>query len=221
MAVDDASRAPGVLDPLELAAPAPVIPVIVLQRADDAVPLARALVAGGIRVLEVTLRTPAALAAIEAIARSVPEAIVGAGTVRSGVDARAAHAAGARFAVSPGWSAHVADACRSLGLALLPGVATASEVMAAVEGGHRFLKFFPAGASGGTALLKAWGSPFADVVFCPTGGIDAQSAPDYLALANVAVVGGSWLTPPEAIAAGDWIRVERLAREAANLSRGV
>jgi len=207
------------LDPLELAAPGPVIPVIVLQRADDAVPLARALVAGGVRVLEVTLRTPAALAAIEAIARAVPDAIVGAGTVRSDADARAAHAAGARFAVSPGWSPRVAAACRSLGLALLPGVATASEVMQAADEGYRFLKFFPAAAAGGTALLKAWASPFADVAFCPTGGIDAASAPEYLALANVKVVGGSWLTPTEAVVAGDWARIERLARDAARLER--
>jgi len=207
------------LDPLALAAPAPVIPVIVLQRLDDAVPLARALVAGGIRVLEVTLRTPAALAAIAAIADAVPDAIVGAGTVRSDADARAAHAAGARFAVSPGWSPRVAAASRTLGLALLPGVATASEVMQAADDGFRFLKFFPAAAAGGTAMLKAWSSPFADVAFCPTGGIDATTAPDYLALANVAVVGGSWLTPADAIAAGDWPRIERLARDAAALAR--
>ncbi|HEY2558374.1 MAG TPA: bifunctional 4-hydroxy-2-oxoglutarate aldolase/2-dehydro-3-deoxy-phosphogluconate aldolase [Caldimonas sp.] len=207
------------LDPLALAAPAPVIPVIVLQRADDAVPLARALVAGGIRVLEVTLRTPAALPAIEAIARAVPEAIVGAGTVRSDADARAAHAAGARFAVSPGWSPHVAVACRALDLALLPGVASASEVMAASDAGFRFLKFFPAAAAGGTAMLKAWASPFADVAFCPTGGIDVSIAPDYLALANVKAVGGSWLTPADAIAAADWPRIERLARDAAALAR--
>ena len=207
------------LDPLALAAPAPVIPVIVLQRLDDAVPLARALVAGGIRVLEVTLRTPAALAAIAAIADAVPGAIVGAGTVRSDADARAADAAGARFAVSPGWSPRVAAACRTLGLALLPGVATASEVMQAADDGFRFLKFFPAAAAGGTAMLKAWSSPFADVAFCPTGGIDATTAPDYLALANVAVVGGSWLTPADAIAAGDWPRIERLARDAAALAR--
>ena len=207
------------LDPLALAAPAPVIPVIVLQRLDDAVPLARALVAGGIRVLEVTLRTPAALAAIAAIADAVPDAIVGAGTVRSDADARAADAAGARFAVSPGWSPRVAAACRTLGLALLPGVATASEVMQAADDGFRFLKFFPAAAAGGTAMLKAWSSPFADVAFCPTGGIDATTAPDYLALANVAVVGGSWLTPADAIAAGDWPRIERLARDAAALAR--
>ena len=207
------------LDPLALAAPAPVIPVIVVQRVDDAVPLARALVAGGIRVLEVTMRTPAALAAIAAIAAAVPDAIVGAGTVRSDADARAAHAAGARFAVSPGWSPRVAAACREVGLALLPGAATASEVMQAADEGHRFLKFFPAGAAGGTAMLKAWAGPFADVVFCPTGGIDATTAPEYLALANVKVVGGSWLTPSDAIAAGDWPRIERLARDAAGLAR--
>jgi len=207
------------LDPLALAAPAPVIPVIVVQRLDDAVPLARALVAGGIRVLEVTMRTPAALAAIAAIAAAVPDAIVGAGTVRSDADARAAHAAGARFAVSPGWSPRVAAACREFVLALLPGAATASEVMQAADEGHRFLKFFPAGAAGGTAMLKAWAGPFADVVFCPTGGIDATTAPEYLALANVKVVGGSWLTPSDAIAAGDWPRIERLARDAAGLAR--
>ena len=207
------------LEPLALAAPAPVIPVIVVQRIDDAVPLARALVAGGIRVLEVTLRTPVALAAIEAIGRDVPDVIVGAGTVRSEADVRAAHAAGARFAVSPGWSPRVAAACRRLGLALLPGAATASEVMQAADDGFRFLKFFPAGAAGGTTMLKALAGPFADVVFCPTGGIDAASAPEYLALANVAVVGGSWLTPADAIAAGDWARIESLAREAAKLPR--
>jgi 2-dehydro-3-deoxyphosphogluconate aldolase/(4S)-4-hydroxy-2-oxoglutarate aldolase len=216
MALKSASDA---LDPLELAAPGPVIPVIVLERADDAVPLARALVGGGIRVLEVTLRTAQALAAIEAIARAVPEAIVGAGTVKNEADARAAHAAGARFAVSPGWSPRVAAACRALGLALLPGVATASEVMQAADDGYRFLKFFPAAAAGGTALLKAWASPFADIAFCPTGGIGAASAPEYLALANVKVVGGSWLTPADAIAAADWPRIEALAREAARLDR--
>jgi 2-dehydro-3-deoxyphosphogluconate aldolase/(4S)-4-hydroxy-2-oxoglutarate aldolase len=206
-----------ILDPLELAGCGPVIPVIVIERAEHAVPMARALVEAGVRVLEVTLRTVAALAAIEAIARSVPEAIVGAGTIRSEVDARAAHAAGARFAVSPGWSPSVASACRDLGLALLPGVATASEVMLAAEQGFRFLKFFPAAAAGGPAMLKAWASPFADVVFCPTGGITAASAPEYLALANVKVVGGSWLTPPDALASEDWPRIGRLARDAAAL----
>ena len=205
------------LDPLELARHGPVIPVIVIERVEHAVPMARALVEGGVTVLEVTLRTPAGLAAVEAIAREVPEAIVGAGTVRSPADARAAHAAGARFAVSPGWLPSVAEACRALQLALLPGVATASEVMAAAEEGLRFLKFFPAGAAGGIAMLKAWASPFADIVFCPTGGITVASAPEYLALANVKVVGGSWLTPADALAGADWPRIARLAKEASAL----
>jgi 2-dehydro-3-deoxyphosphogluconate aldolase / (4S)-4-hydroxy-2-oxoglutarate aldolase len=207
------------LDPGDLARHGPVIPVIVIERIEHAVPMARALVAGGIRVLEITLRTAAALAAIEAIARAVPEAIVGAGTVRSAEDAQAARLAGARFAVSPGWSPSVAAACRDHGLALLPGVATASEVMLASEQGHRFLKFFPASAAGGPALLKAWAGPFADVAFCPTGGISAASAPEYLALANVAVVGGSWLTPADAFASEDWPRMTRLAQAAASLAR--
>ena len=195
----------------------PVIPVIVIERIEHAVPMARALVEGGVRVLEVTLRTPVALAAIEAIARDVPDAVVGAGTVRSAVDARAALAAGARFAVSPGCTERVAVACRDAGLPLLPGAATASEVMRAAELGFDFLKFFPASAAGGAALLKAWASPFADMTFCPTGGITAASAPDYLALANVAVVGGSWLTPADALAARDWPRITALARAAALL----
>lgn len=208
---------PTVLDPLRLATYGPVIPVIVIDRVEHAVPMAEALLAGGVRVLEVTLRTPAALAAIEAIARSVPEAVVGAGTVRNAVDARDARAAGAMFAVSPGCTPTVAEACRDLGLALLPGAATASEVMRAAEMGFTFLKFFPAAAAGGTALLKAWASPLADIVFCPTGGIGIGNAADYLALANVRVVGGSWLTPPDALAAGDWPRVTQLAREASAL----
>lgn len=207
------------LDPIELASFGPVIPVIVIDRAEDAVPMARALVEGGVRVLEVTLRTPAALAAIEAIARLVPEAVVGAGTVRSGADARAAQAAGARFAVSPGCTTLVAEACRGIGLALLPGAATASEVMAAAELGFRFLKFFPAAAAGGVALLKAWAGPFADITFCPTGGISAANAAEYLALGNVVVVGGSWLTPADALAAADWPRLTRLAREATALAK--
>ena len=215
MALGDATRR---LDPLELASHGPVIPVIVIERAEDAVPMARALFEGGVRVLEVTLRTPAALAAITAIAESIPDVIVGAGTVRSDADARAALAAGARFAVSPGFSPRVAAACREIGLALLPGVATASEVMLAADHGFRFLKFFPAAAAGGLGVLKAWASVFADVSFCPTGGITADSAPDYLALANVKVVGGSWLTPPDALASADWPRIERLAREAASLA---
>jgi len=205
------------LDPRELAAHGPVIPVIVIDRAAIAVPMARALLDGGVRVLEITLRTPAALAAIEAIARALPEAIVGAGTVRTAADAAAAAAAGARFAVSPGCTPAVVDACRRAGLPLLPGAATASEVMQAAEQGFSFLKFFPAAAAGGAAMLKAWASPFADIAFCPTGGITAESAPSYLALANVTVVGGSWLTPADALAGGDWARITRLAAEAAAL----
>lgn len=199
---------------------APVIPVIVLNEVAHAVPMARALVAGGIRMLEVTLRTPVALACMEAIAREVPEAVVGAGTVRSAADAQAAARAGARFAVSPGYTARVGQACRDVGLPLLPGVATGSEIMAAAEDGYTELKFFPALQAGGAAMLKAWAGPFFDVRFCPTGGVSAQNAADFLALPNVACVGGSWLVPGDALAAGDWARVERLARAAKSLSRG-
>ena len=202
---------------LELASHGPVIPVIVIQRLQDAVPLARALVAGGVRVLEVTLRTPVALAAIEAIARDVPEAIVGAGTLRSAADAHAARRAGSAFGVSPGYTAAVGAACREVGLPLLPGVATASEVMAAQADGLSFLKFFPATAAGGIPMLKALGGPFPDIVFCPTGGITLESAPQFLALPNVKVCGGSWLTPQDAVDAGDWERITRLAQAASTL----
>ena len=202
---------------LELAGHGPVIPVIVLQRVQDAVPLAQALVAGGVRVLEVTMRTPVALQCIEAIARAVPQAIVGAGTIRSAADARAAKSAGSAFGVSPGYTAAVGAACREAGLPLLPGVATAGEVMAAQADGLSFLKFFPATAAGGIPMLKALGGPFPDVVFCPTGGITLQSAPQFLALANVKVCGGSWLTPADAVAAGDWAQITRLAQEASAL----
>lgn len=198
---------------------AAVIPVIVLQDRAQAVDLARALVAGGIRMLEVTLRTPVALQCIEAIAREVPEAVVGAGTVRSAADAQAAALAGARFAVSPGYTHAIGRACHDLGLALLPGVATGSEILAAQEDGYTALKFFPALQAGGLAMLKAWQGPFGDVRFCPTGGITAANAPEFLALSNVACVGGSWLTPADAVAAGDWDRITRLAAEAAALKR--
>ena len=202
---------------LELLALGPVIPVIVLQRVEHAVPMARALVEGGVRVLEVTLRTPAALACIEAIARAVPEAIVGAGTLRTVADVRAARDAGCQFGVSPGYTLDIGAACRADQLPLLPGVATASEVMAANADGLTFLKFFPATAAGGVAMLKALAGPFPDVVFCPTGGITLETAPQFLALANVKVCGGSWLTPGDALDSGDWARVTRLAREAAAL----
>lgn len=207
------------MDVSALADAGPVIPVIVVERRDDAVPLARALVAGGVRVLEVTLRTPAALDAMRAIADVLPEATVGAGTLRSAADVRAAVHAGCRFGVSPGYTREVAAACRDLGLPLLPGVATASEVMAASADGHRFLKFFPAVAAGGVAMLKALHGPFPDIAFCPTGGITAQTAPQFLALPNVRVCGGSWLTPAEAIAAGDWSRITALASAASALRR--
>jgi 2-dehydro-3-deoxyphosphogluconate aldolase/(4S)-4-hydroxy-2-oxoglutarate aldolase len=207
------------MNPLELASFGPVIPVIVIQRLEDAVPLAQALVAGGVRVLEVTLRTPVALDAMRAIARAVPEAIVGAGTIRSVVDAEAARDAGCRFGVSPGYDSDIGHACRNLGLPLLPGVATASEVMAANADGYTFLKFFPATAAGGIPMLKGLHGPFADVAFCPTGGITPQTAPQFLALPNVVVCGGSWLTPQDVVDARDWGRITQLAREAAALRR--
>ena len=201
------------MNTLDLVTHGPVIPVIVIDRLEDAVPLAQALVAGGVKVLEVTLRTPVALDAIRAMAQ-VPGAIVGAGTIRSAADARAAKAAGAVFGVSPGYTAEVGAACREVGLPLLPGVATASEVMAAQADGLNFLKFFPATAAGGIPMLKALAGPFPDVVFCPTGGISLQTAPDFLGLPNVKVCGGSWLTPADAVKAGDWARITRLAQEA-------
>ncbi len=206
-----------ITDTLELAAHGPVIPVIVIQRLDDAVPMARALVDGGVKVLEVTLRTPVALQCMEAIARAVPEAILGAGTVRSRADAVAAKNAGCSFAVSPGYTVEVGAACRDIGLPLLPGTATGSEVMQANADGHFFVKFFPAMQAGGLPMLKAFAGPFTDVVFCPTGGITPESAPQFLALPNVKVVGGSWLTPTDVVAARDWGRITQLARDAAAL----
>ena len=202
---------------LELAALGPVIPVIVLQRVEHAVPMAEALVAGGVRVLEVTLRTPAGLKAIEAIARAVPQAVVGAGTIRSAADARAAKDAGSVFGVSPGYTAEVGAACRAAGLPLLPGVASASEVMAAMADGLQFLKFFPATAAGGIPMLKALAGPFPDISFCPTGGITPETAPQFLALPNVKVCGGSWLTTQQAVDQGDWARITALAAAASAL----
>ncbi len=207
------------LTPLRVMQEAPVIPVIVLHDVAHAVPMARALVAGGIRMLEVTLRTTQALACLEAIAREVPEAVPGAGTVRNPADARAAADAGARFAVSPGYTPAVGQTCRDLGLPLLPGVATGSEIMLAQDDGWNALKFFPALQAGGTAMLKAWNGPFGDVCFCPTGGVSPSNAMEFLALPNVVCVGGSWLVPSDALAQGDWARITRLAREAAALPR--
>ena len=202
---------------LQVMQDAPVIPVIVLNDVAHAVPMARALVAGGVRMLEVTLRTPQALACMEAIAREVPDAVVGAGTVRTRADAQAAANAGARFAVSPGFTPAVGQACRDAGLPLLPGVATGSEIMLAQEEGFTELKFFPALQAGGAAMLKAWSGPFFDVKFCPTGGVTLHNAPDLLALSNVVCVGGSWLVPADALAQGDWARITQLARDTLGL----
>ena len=198
---------------------APVIPVLTIEREADAAPLACALCAGGLTVLEVTLRTPAALAAIAAMRKAVPEAIVGAGTLIVPEDFVRVAAAGAQFAVTPGLTEELAVAGRHAGLPLLPGVATASELLAARAAGYTALKFFPAEPAGGTAMLAAFAPVFTDVVFCPTGGITRESAPRYLQLKNVACVGGSWVTPAAAVQAGDWAQIEALARDAAALAR--
>ncbi|GGO80147.1 bifunctional 4-hydroxy-2-oxoglutarate aldolase/2-dehydro-3-deoxy-phosphogluconate aldolase [Wenjunlia tyrosinilytica] len=196
---------------------APVIPVVVLEDAADAVPLARALVAGGLPAIEVTLRTPVALDGIRAIASEVPDAVVGAGTVLTPEQVEAVVAAGSRFMVSPGWTPRLLDAMAGSGVPYLPGVSTASEVMALLERGVREMKFFPAEAAGGTSYLNSLASPLPQARFCPTGGINAWLAPSYLGLPNVGCVGGTWMLPGEALAAKDWAVVERLAREAAAL----
>ncbi|GAA5204183.1 bifunctional 4-hydroxy-2-oxoglutarate aldolase/2-dehydro-3-deoxy-phosphogluconate aldolase [Streptomyces thinghirensis] len=199
---------------------APVVPVVVVDDLADAVPLARALVAGGLPAIEVTLRTPVALDAIRAIAGEVPGAVVGAGTVITPGQVGDVVAAGARFLVSPGWTDLLLEAMRASGVPFLPGVSTTSEVVALLERGVREMKFFPAEAAGGTAYLKALAAPLPQARFCPTGGITPGSAPEYLALPNVGCVGGSWMLPKDAVADRDWGRVERLAREAAGLSAG-
>lgn len=199
---------------------APVVPVVVVEDAADAVPLARALVAGGLPAIEVTLRTPAALDAVRAIAAEVPDAVVGAGTVITPGQVDEVVAAGARFLVSPGWTDGLLESMRASGVPFLPGVSTVSEVVALLERGVREMKFFPARAAGGTAYLKAIAGPLPQARFCPTGGIGPDSAPDYLALPNVACVGGSWMLPADAVAARDWARIERLARAAADLGAG-
>ncbi|MCX4484266.1 MULTISPECIES: bifunctional 4-hydroxy-2-oxoglutarate aldolase/2-dehydro-3-deoxy-phosphogluconate aldolase [Streptomyces] len=196
---------------------APVVPVVVLHDAADAVPLARALVAGGLPAIEVTLRTPAALESIRAMAAEVPGAVVGAGTVISPEHVRDTVDAGARFLVSPGWTDALLEAMKASGVPFLPGVSTTSEVVALLERGVREMKFFPAEAAGGTAYLKALSAPLPQARFCPTGGITLASAPSYLALPNVGCVGGSWMVPGDAVAAKDWDRVARLAAEAAAL----
>jgi len=202
---------------LELMRIGPVIPVIVIDEPADAVPLARALVAGGVRVLEVTLRTAAGIEAIQAIARDVPQAIVGVGTITQAEDAKRAKDAGAQFGVSPGLTPALIESVRASGLPMLPGVMTPSDVIAARAAGFTELKLFPAQQAGGIGMLKALAGPFPGVMFCPTGGVTAANAPDFLALPNVACVGGSWLTPKDAIGARDWDRITALAREAAAL----
>ncbi|WP_201312498.1 bifunctional 4-hydroxy-2-oxoglutarate aldolase/2-dehydro-3-deoxy-phosphogluconate aldolase [Dyella sp. EPa41] len=196
---------------------APVVPVVIIENARDAVPMARALVAGGTPAIEITLRTPAALDAIKAVAEEVEGAVVGVGTVLSAKDLRAAHKAGARFAVSPGVSPGLLDAADDSELPLLPGTATASEVMTLLERGYRHVKFFPAVPAGGAKLVGAWASPLPQMKFCPTGGISLATAPDFLSLPNVICVGGSWLTPADKLRNGDWAGIEQLAREAAAL----
>ncbi|KAB1148699.1 bifunctional 4-hydroxy-2-oxoglutarate aldolase/2-dehydro-3-deoxy-phosphogluconate aldolase [Streptomyces luteolifulvus] len=196
---------------------APVVPVAVVEDAADAVPLARALLAGGLPAIEVTLRTPAALDAIRAITAGVPEAVVGAGTVITPEQVSASVAAGARFLVSPGWTDVLLEAMRASGVPFLPGVSTASEVVALLERGVREMKFFPARAAGGTAFVQSLAGPLPQARFCPTGGIGPADAPEYLALPNVGCVGGTWMLPPDAVAARDWTRIEQLAREAAGL----
>ncbi|SDN19254.1 bifunctional 4-hydroxy-2-oxoglutarate aldolase/2-dehydro-3-deoxy-phosphogluconate aldolase [Streptomyces wuyuanensis] len=196
---------------------APVVPVVVLDDAADAVPLARALVAGGLPAIEVTLRTPAALDAIRAIAEEVPGAVVGAGTVITPGAVADAAAAGARFLVSPGWTDALLDAMASSGVPFLPGVSTASEVVGLLERGVHEMKFFPAEASGGTPYLTSLAGPLPQARFCPTGGITRASAGSYLTLPNVGCVGGTWMLPPDAVATRDWHRVETLAREASAL----
>ncbi|NNN33165.1 bifunctional 4-hydroxy-2-oxoglutarate aldolase/2-dehydro-3-deoxy-phosphogluconate aldolase [Streptomyces sp. S3(2020)] len=196
---------------------APVVPVVVIEDASDAVPLARALVAGGLPAIEVTLRTPVALDAIRAIADGVPGAVVGAGTVVTPEQVTRCVRAGARFLVSPGWTDVLLDAMRASGVPFLPGVSTVSEVVALLERGVREMKFFPAQAAGGTAYLRSLAGPLPQARFCPTGGIGPANAPEYLSLPNVGCVGGTWMLPPDAVAARDWARIEELARAASGL----
>jgi 2-dehydro-3-deoxyphosphogluconate aldolase/(4S)-4-hydroxy-2-oxoglutarate aldolase len=202
-----------------IASRAPVIPVLTIERVADAVPLARALVKGGLPVLEITLRTPVALDALRAMAGEVPDAVLGAGTVLNVEQLDQARRAGARFLVSPGCTPDLARHALVSGLPFLPGVQTVSEAMALSDLGFRLMKFFPADQAGGVGWLKAVAAPLAGLSFCPTGGIGADTAPTYLALPNVACVGGSWMAPRDAVAAGDWQKVERLAAAAAALKR--
>ena len=207
------------MDISAIAALAPVVPVLTIERLADAVPLARALVKGGLPVLEITLRTAAALPALAAIAAEVPDAVVGAGTVLQPRQVDDVTRAGARFAVSPGCTPALVTAARAAGLPFLPGIQTVSEAMVLAEQGFGLMKFFPADSAGGLAWLKAVAAPLAGLRFCPTGGVGADTAQIYLSLANVACVGGSWVAPRDAVADGDWARIERLAAAASQLKR--
>lgn len=198
---------------------APVIPVLTIEKLEHAVPLARALCAGGLRVLEVTLRTPAGLPAIEAIRKAVPDAVVGVGTLTRPEDFTQSASAGAQFGVSPGLTAALASAAQGVSFPLLPGIMTPSELIAGLGWGFTTFKLFPAQQAGGIPMLKALGGPFPDIVFCPTGGITRATAPDFLALPNVACVGGSWVAPTDTLRSGDWAAVETLARDSASLKK--
>jgi 2-dehydro-3-deoxyphosphogluconate aldolase/(4S)-4-hydroxy-2-oxoglutarate aldolase len=205
---------------LDLLGISPVVPVVVIDDAQDAVPLARALARGGVRIMEITLRTPAGLDAIERVAAEVPETTVGAGTVTTPEEAAAARRVGARFIVTPGVTDRLLGAVLDTGLPFLAGASTLSEILRLREHGQQAMKFFPAEASGGTAYLRAVAGPVADVRFCPTGGISRSNAAEYLALPNVGCVGGSWLTPAAAVGVGNWAEIERLAAEASTLAAG-
>jgi 2-dehydro-3-deoxyphosphogluconate aldolase/(4S)-4-hydroxy-2-oxoglutarate aldolase len=203
----------------EIVGLAPVIPVLTITELEHAVPLARALSAGGLRVLEITLRTPVALAAIDAMRKALPDAVIGVGTLTRAVDFAAADRVGAQFGVTPGLTPELAAAARGARFPLLPGVMTPTELIAARAAGFNVLKLFPAEQAGGVAMLRALGAPFPDVFFCPTGGITRATAPDYLELPNVVCVGGSWLAPRAMLSAADWAGIEALARDAAGLKR--
>lgn len=205
------------MNTLDLAKQGPVIPVIVINKVEDAVPMAEALLEGGIRVLEVTLRSSCALQAMEQIAKYVPDAIMGSGTVRNLKDAQNSLDVGCKFAVSPGYTSELGLFSRKIGLSLLPGISTGSEIMTANADDYFFLKLFPAVAVGGINLLKGFAGPFGDVKFCPTGGVTVESAPQFLALPNVVVCGGTWLTPADAVARKDWAHITKLAKEASAL----
>ncbi len=206
-------------EPAEILSISPVIPVMVIKKLEQAVPLARALVSGGVKVLEITLRTAVAVDAIAAISREVPDAVVGAGTVTTPEDLNAVAEAGAVFAISPGLTPELLEAANNGSIALIPGISTISELMTGLSRGYDHFKFFPAEAAGGIKMLKAIAGPFSKVTFCPTGGISPANYRDYLSLANVACVGGSWIVPDEAVEREDWDRITALAREALQFSR--